>query len=87
MTLFRSEARKTIESIPSLAEREGIKLDGDLARTKLMLKGSCLARLGLAKDTASIWQQLLEPSQASTSNNGAYAGVNTAEPSPSLSTP
>jgi tetratricopeptide (TPR) repeat protein len=81
------EARKTIESIPSLAEREGIKLDGDLARTKLMLKGSCLARLGLAKDTASIWQQLLEPSQASTSNNGAYAGVNTAEPSPSLSTP
>jgi hypothetical protein len=81
------EARKVLDGVPSIAEREGAKLTDDLTQEYVRLKGLCLSRLGLAKDTTQLWQQLVEPSAPVRVTQASLVKGPVQEPSPALSTP
>jgi tetratricopeptide (TPR) repeat protein len=88
LAIHRAEdARTLLEGMPALADKEKVTLSEQQAETRVRLIGLCLSRLGLAKDTASLWESLVEPTLPS-----ANAGItpllsDRGEPSPALSTP
>lgn len=81
------DAQTALRNLPSLAEREGIPLTGELKRTHAVLTGLCLSRLGLINETAPLWQELGEPDKVPTSSRGTPFTAERVEPSPALSTP
>jgi tetratricopeptide (TPR) repeat protein len=81
------DAHATLNNLPSLAEREGASLTGELKRTHASLTGLCLSRLGRINETAPLWQELGEPTQTPTGSRGSSISAERAEPSPALSTP
>ncbi len=81
------DAHTALKNLPSLAEREGVALTGELKQTHTALSGLCLSRLGLISETAPLWQELGEPQQTSTGSRGSPVSAARSEPSPALSTP
>jgi len=80
------DARKHLDGLQTLAEREKVRWNEDLNRPFVILRGLCLSRLGLAKDTAALWQQLAEPNGSHRTASGTQP-VWSEEPSPIHSTP
>ena len=81
------DARALLEGLPKLAEKEKISLSPRQIQTKSHLTGLCLSRLGLAKDTGSIWESLVEPSLPAANTGKRPPLSDRGEPSPALSTP
>lgn len=81
------DARALLDDISKIAEREKVNLSPQQIQTRTHLTGLCLARLGLAKDTGSLWESLVEPTlpAANTGKKPLISDRN--EPSPALSTP
>lgn len=81
------EALTTIENLPTLAEREGVSITGDLSGAATTLKGLCLSRLGRINETGSLWQELATSRVPVIEDHTARIALKKAEPSPTLSTP
>jgi tetratricopeptide (TPR) repeat protein len=84
------EAQKTVQGLGPIAEREGVRLPQEIVQKSTALLGLSLARLGQTRESAALWQQLVEPSGASTgtaSPKGSVPSQDTTGPSPVLSTP
>lgn len=81
------DARTLLEGVQSLADKEGVKLSASQATTHIHLLGLALARLGQSRDTAILWEKLVEPT-ISTPNSGTKPPLSDRrEPSPTFSTP
>lgn len=80
------DAREVLNSIQTLAEKEGVQLTPELIQEQIHLKGLCLSRLGLIREAAELWQHLVEPAQGSTASKAIPLSSRSA-PSPILSTP
>jgi tetratricopeptide (TPR) repeat protein len=88
LAIHRAEdARTLLEGIPVLAEKEKVNLSGQQTETRTHLTGLCLSRLGLAKDTASLWESLVEPTLPAATAGKKPLLSDRGEPSPALSTP
>lgn len=81
------DARTLLEGIPTLAEKEKVNLSAQQAEMRTHLTGLCLSRLGLAKDTASLWESLVEPTLPAANTGKKPLLSDRGEPSPALSTP
>lgn len=81
------DARALLEELPKLAEKEKVSLTPEQIQTRNHLTGLCLSRLGLAKDTGSIWESLVEPSLPEANTGKRPLLSDRGEPSPALSTP
>ena len=81
------DARALLEGVPALAEKEKVALTPDQIQTRTHLTGLCLARLGLSKDTASLWESLVEPTLPAAETGKKPLLSDRGEPSPALSTP
>ena len=76
-----------MDEMPKMAEKEKVRLSEDQIRISTHLKGLCLSRLGLAKDTGALWEALVEPTLPETSSEKRAVVSDRSEPSPMLSTP
>lgn len=81
------DAKALLDEIPKMAEKEKVSLSEDQIQVSTHLKGLCLSRLGLAKDTGVLWQALVEPTLPETSSEKRAVVSDRSEPSPMLSTP
>ncbi len=81
------DAKALLDEIPKMAEKEKVRLSEDQIRISTHLKGLCLSRLGLAKDTGALWEALVEPTLPETSSEKRAVVSDRSEPSPMLSTP
>lgn len=81
------DARAHLDELPKLAEKEKVALSQQQIQTKNHLMGLCLSRLGLAKDTGSLWESLVEPSLPAANTGKRPLLSDRGEPSPALSTP
>jgi len=81
------DARAVLEGVTALAEKEKVGLTPDQIQTRTHLTGLCLARLGLSKDTASLWESLVEPTLPAAEAGKKPLLSDRGEPSPALSTP
>lgn len=81
------DAKVLLDEIPKMAEKEKVRLSEDQIRISTHLKGLCLSRLGLAKDTGALWEALVEPTLPETSSEKRAVVSDRSEPSPMLSTP
>jgi tetratricopeptide (TPR) repeat protein len=79
------EAERLLAGVPLLAEREGVPLEGEIKKSYLHVKGLCLARQGLAKDSGSLWQELVQPTKTVVSSDRRT--TQPGAPKPELSTP
>lgn len=88
LAIHRAEdARALLDAIETLADKEKVNLSKQQIDTRTHLTGLCLSRLGQAKDTASLWESLVEPTLPA-ANTGKKAPLSDrGEPSPALSTP
>jgi thioredoxin-like negative regulator of GroEL len=80
------DANALLDEIPKMAEKEKVSLSKDQVQVSTHLKGLCLSRLGLAKDTGVLWEALVDPTLPETTNKRAIIS-DRSEPSPMLSTP
>jgi len=81
------DARTILENLSTLAEKEKVALSTGQLQTKAHLMGLCMSRLGLAKDTASLWESLVEPTLPAAETGKKPLLSDRGEPSPALSTP
>ncbi|MEY4669005.1 MAG: hypothetical protein RL518_1704 [Pseudomonadota bacterium] len=81
------DARALLENLPKLAEKEKVGFSPPQLQMKTHLTGLCMTRLGLAKDTASLWESLVEPSLPAAETGKKPLLSDRGEPSPALSTP
>lgn len=81
------DARDLLENLSTLAEKEKVSLSAGQTQTRTHLMGLCLARLGLSKDTASLWESLVEPTLPAAQTGKRPLVSDRGEPSPALSTP
>jgi predicted Zn-dependent protease len=81
------EAQQLLNALDALAEREGTKVSRTQEQTRLHLAGLCLSRLGQAKETAPLWEKLVEPGLPATNTGKRPVLSDRGEPSPALSTP
>jgi thioredoxin-like negative regulator of GroEL len=81
------DARGLLESISTLTEKEKISLSPSQTQTRTHLMGLCMARLGLSKDTATLWESLVEPTLPAAETGKRQVLSDRGEPSPVLSTP
>jgi thioredoxin-like negative regulator of GroEL len=81
------DARTLLENLSTLAEKEKVSLTQAQIQTRTHLMGLCLARLGLSKETASLWESLVEPTLPATETGKKPLLSDRGEPSPALSTP
>jgi len=81
------DARELLDHVCALADKERVRLTPDLVAEHLQLQGLCMARLCQVKDTAPLWEQLVEPASPSSSSGNAALLHSRGEPSPILSTP
>jgi tetratricopeptide (TPR) repeat protein len=81
------EAQQLLNALDALAEREGTKVSRTQEQTRLHLTGLCLSRLGQAKETAPLWEKLVEPGLPATNTGKRPVLSDRGEPSPALSTP
>ncbi len=81
------DARALLEGLSKLAEKEKITISPHQVQTRTHLMGLCLARLGLSKETASLWESLVEPTLPAAETGKKPLLSDRGEPSPVLSTP
>jgi thioredoxin-like negative regulator of GroEL len=81
------DARTLLENLSALAEKEKVSLTASQTQTRTHLVGLCMARLGLSKDTASLWESLVEPTLPAAETGKKPLLSDRGEPSPALSTP
>ncbi len=81
------DARTLLENLTTLTEKEKVSLSMSQLQTKTHLIGLCMARLGLAKETASLWESLVEPTLPAAETGKKPPLSDRGEPSPALSTP
>ena len=81
------EAQQLLNGLDTLAEREGTKVSTTQEQIRLHLTGLCFSRLGQAKDTAPLWEKLVEPALPATNTGKRPVLSDRGEPSPALSTP
>jgi tetratricopeptide (TPR) repeat protein len=81
------DARALLDELPKLAEKEKVTLSAGQIQTKSHLSGLCLSRLGLAKDTGTLWESLVEPTLPAANTGKRPLLSDRGEPSPALSTP
>jgi tetratricopeptide (TPR) repeat protein len=82
------DAERLLDGFADLATREVGTLPVDIHRELIVQRGHCLAQMGNARDTASLWQVLAVPTALAGSVNAASATSRvTPDPSPILSTP
>ena len=81
------EAQQLLNGLDTLAEREGTKISTTQEQIRLHLTGLCFSRLGQAKDTAPLWEKLVEPALPATNTGKRPVLSDRGEPSPALSTP
>ncbi len=84
------EAQKSAAGIAAIAAREGVRLPDEIVQKSIGLIGISLARLGQTRESASLWQQLVEPEAALpgvVAPKGAISAQDAQGPSPALSTP
>ncbi len=81
------DARTLLENVSALAEKERVGLTPVQAQIRTHLLGLSMSRLGLSKDTASLWESLVEPTLPVTETGKKALLSDRGEPSPVLSTP
>jgi tetratricopeptide (TPR) repeat protein len=81
------DARTLLENVSALAEKERVGLTPVQAQIRTHLLGLSMSRLGLSKDTASLWESLVEPTLPVTETGKKPLLSDRGEPSPVLSTP
>ena len=81
------EAQQLLNGLDTLAEREGTRISTTQEQIRLHLTGLCFSRLGQAKDTAPLWEKLVEPALPATNTGKRPVLSDRGEPSPALSTP
>lgn len=81
------DARTLLENLSALAEKERVSLSPAQAQLRTHLLGLSMSRLGLSKDTASLWESLVEPTLPVTETGKRALVSDRGEPSPALSTP
>ncbi len=81
------DARTLLENVSALAEKERVGLTPVQAQFRTHLLGLSMSRLGLSKDTASLWESLVEPTLPVTETGKKPPLSDRGEPSPVLSTP
>lgn len=82
-----SDAESILEGVPTLAEREGVSISGDLQHRFTALRGASLARLGHIHDTVALWEELSGVDRVIAGVPGAHTLGPQQEPSPQLATP
>lgn len=88
LAVHRSDdARTLLENVSALAEKERVALTPAQAQLRTHLLGLSMSRLGLSKDTASLWESLVEPTLPVTETGKKPLLSDRGEPSPVLSTP
>jgi thioredoxin-like negative regulator of GroEL len=88
LAVHRSDdARTLLENVSALAEKERVGLTPAQAQLRTHLLGLSMSRLGLSKDTASLWESLGEPTLPVTETGKKPLLSDRGEPSPALSTP
>jgi hypothetical protein len=88
LAVHRAEdARALLEKVSSLAEKERVSLSPAQNQMRTHLIGLSMSRLGLSKDTASLWESLVEPTLPVAETGKKPLLSDRGEPSPALSTP
>jgi hypothetical protein len=88
LAVNRAEDAKTLlENLSAITEKEKVSPTASQTQTKNHLLGLCMARLGLSKDTASLWESLVEPTLPAAETGKKPLVSDRGEPSPALSTP
>jgi thioredoxin-like negative regulator of GroEL len=88
LAVHRAEdARTLLENVSALADKERVSLSPVQDQIRTHLVGLSMSRLGLSKDTASLWESLVEPTLPVTETGKKPLLSDRGEPSPVLSTP